>query len=82
LRIQLPQPDGRGFVFDGSRLSDPRAVLAALDAVDIILQELRASITTKVKGLTPSDTETLALQADEHVQQLLDQIEGLVRRQF
>jgi hypothetical protein len=29
--MKLPASDGPGFVFDGSRFTDPRAVTAALD---------------------------------------------------
>jgi hypothetical protein len=50
------------------------------DVRDTILQQLRVSITTSVKGLTnPSDAGTLTLQLEENVARLLDQIEHMVR---
>jgi hypothetical protein len=53
------------------------------DLRDRIIRELRASITASVQGYgTPSDTETFKLQLEEHAQQLLDQLEGLARREF
>jgi hypothetical protein len=53
------------------------------DLRDGIIRELRASITTSAKGFAiPSDAETFALEIEEHAQQLLDQIEGLARREF
>ncbi len=60
----------------------------ALQSIDeplrhTILRGIRASISVTASGLAiPTDDDALMLQSEEHVAQLLDQIEGFARRKL
>jgi hypothetical protein len=95
LRAIIAEDDSKHRSF-GDRLAGQVAVSEALfgtiavlalrtlsDEVRDTLRELRACITANVKGhAKPSDAEMLTLQIEEHLAQLLDQIENLARRDF
>jgi hypothetical protein len=50
---------------------------------DVVLQELRKSITTRAQGCAASvDVEAFQLEIEEFAQRFLDQIEGVARQKF
>jgi hypothetical protein len=52
------------------------------NSLDGILRNLRKSMTTRSEGATSADVEAFQLEIEEFAQQLLDQIEGVARREF
>jgi hypothetical protein len=61
LRMQLPRPDGPDFAFDGSRLTDPRAILAALDRSAMAKPPERPVEIELTPILAPADTAIVLL---------------------